>query len=327
MTFDLGTTGDDYLILPLPANPGVEYEKIIRICHKFISIGCRPEIGKNIFTLASVNGTHIIDSIVRKILGKSVGLALSSGTAQGLTHLGVLKVLEREGIPIDMIASTSGGSLYGAPFAFGVPRLDHESALKAIFEKGLKPLRDWAFSFKGLFKGEKLIKKALIDLIGQADFAQAKIPLLVVASDITNSEEVVFWEGNVAQAVRASISIAVFFTPLWKQGKVLVDGAYTSPVPVDALYKFGCDRVIAVHVSEITKITNDNLKAHDIFMRSRNVAIDRIADINCTQADLVIMPEAGHIGMFEYEKIEELVTIGEQATEKMLPVIRALTKG
>ncbi|MFA5928217.1 MAG: cyclic nucleotide-binding and patatin-like phospholipase domain-containing protein [Candidatus Margulisiibacteriota bacterium] len=307
-----------------PLNEGGQ--QLLAISHRIISVGHRLEGLKKVFTLPPGNPLRFKDSIVRKILGKSIGLALSSGTAQGLTHLGVIKVLEREGIPIDMIAGTSGGALYGAPFAAGISRQLHEEHLARVFRKGMKQLIDFNFPLQGLIKGDKLVNKVLKKLVKDMEFSEVKIPMLVVATDITQAKEMVYWEGSLAEAVRASISIPAIFCPVRKNGSLVVDGVVTTPVPVDPLYDFGVDKVIAVFVAEITRFVKEKPKMLDIFMRARSVTSDRVADINCERADLVIRPDAGHIGYFEYERVAELIKIGEQAAEEMLPAIRAITQ-
>ena len=291
-----------------------------------ISIGHPTLIQKGTLSLPDGNPLRFVETIIRKILGHTVGLALSSGTAQGLTHLGVLRAFSEESIKIDMIAGTSGGALYGSPYAIGANRADHEKQLSKAYNKGLSGLIDLNIPRDGLIKGQKIIDKVLKSVIGDASFSDVKIPLLIVASDISTAREIVYQNGKIWKAVRASLSIPAIFNPIKDENnRIQVDGAVTTPVPVEPLLDHGMDYVIAVHTSEIARFSKTKPTMLDIFMRSRSVTSDRIAEINCEKSRLVIKPDASHISSFEYERLDELIKIGDEATRKVLPAVKALT--
>ncbi len=178
-----------------------------------------------------------------------VGLALSSGSARGEAHVGVVKAIIEKEIPVDFIAGTSAGAIVGAYFA---SRGDVDGLEKVICEATPKQLMDMmsldlAIKFKG-FIGEKKSLKWLKEVIGGIYFSDLKIPLAVIATDMTSGEEVVITKGSVLEAVRASIAMPVLFTPTKSHGRFLVDGGFSNPLPVDVVKKMGANFTIASNV-------------------------------------------------------------------------------
>ncbi len=178
-----------------------------------------------------------------------IGLALGGGAARGLAHIGVLKALKKNNIPVDMIAGTSIGALVGACFAKDGEINTLEEIILNIDWKQLALLLDpnLAILKKGFIHGEK-IKELLCSVIGDIEFKDLKIPLRVIATDVITGKEVVINSGSVAEAVRASISIPVIFTPVKFENKFLVDGGIVNPVPVDVVKNMGAEFVIACNV-------------------------------------------------------------------------------
>jgi len=178
-----------------------------------------------------------------------IGLALGGGAARGLAHIGVLKALGKNDIPVDMIAGTSIGALVGACFAKDGEINTLEEIVLNIDWKQLALLLDpnLALLKKGFIHGEK-IKELLCSVIGDIEFKDLKIPLRVIATDVTTGEVVVIKSGSVAEAVRASISIPVIFTPVKFENKFLVDGGIVNPVPVDVARNMGAEFIIACNV-------------------------------------------------------------------------------
>ena len=184
-----------------------------------------------------------------KKANKKIGLALGSGAARGLAHIGVLKALEEENIPVDMIAGSSMGALVGACFAKGKGVKDFEDIVLETDWKKLLKLADpnLALMLKGFVHGNK-VKELLRAIIGDIEFKDLKIPLSVVATDINTGEEIIIKEGSVIEAVRASISMPAIFMPVKLKDKFLVDGGIVNPIPVKVVRGMGADFVIACNV-------------------------------------------------------------------------------
>jgi NTE family protein len=178
-----------------------------------------------------------------------VGLALSSGSARGEAHVGVIKAILDKGVPVDMIAGASAGAIVGAYFAAhghvdGIEEAIHKASPKQMMH--MMSL-DLAIKFKG-FIGEKKSLKWLKSLIGGVYFSDLKIPLAIIATDMNSGEQIVITKGSVLEAVRASIAMPVLFTPTRSQGRFLVDGGFSNPLPVDVVKNMGATFVIASNV-------------------------------------------------------------------------------
>ena len=176
------------------------------------------------------------------IQGKKIGLALGSGSARGLAHIGVIKVLEENHIPISMIAGTSMGSLIGALFASGLNGTEMEEIACNTNLKTTSRLFIPTPSVQGLIDGNR-ISDFLVSLMGNRSFSSLKMPFAAVAADIERAEEVVITDGPLVKAIRASISIPGIFTPAMLKGRVLVDGGLMNPVPVDVVKDLGADYI------------------------------------------------------------------------------------
>lgn len=174
-----------------------------------------------------------------------IGLALGKGTAKGFAHIGVLKELEKKGIKPDMIAGCSAGAIVGALYASG---MSPKSMEKELLNVNWKHMFDFGVPKNGLIKGDALWK--YIELLTQnKDFRELDIPLYVVSTNLTKKEKVIFEDGNVAKAVRASLAIPGIFDPIYINGDEYVDGGLTDPVPIDILKSHGADMIIAVDLS------------------------------------------------------------------------------
>ncbi|MEA1896600.1 MAG: patatin-like phospholipase family protein [Bacteroidota bacterium] len=178
-----------------------------------------------------------------------IGLALGSGSARGLAHIGVLRLLKEKNISIDVIAGSSMGALVGACYARNGDITDLEETVLNLDWKQSAQLADpnLALLFKGVIHGEK-VKELLKTVIGDVKFRDLKIPLAVVATDVNRGEEVVIKEGSVIEAVRASISIPAIFMPVKLNNRFLIDGGIVNPVPVNVVKDMGATFVIACNV-------------------------------------------------------------------------------
>ncbi|GAG46380.1 unnamed protein product, partial [marine sediment metagenome] len=170
-----------------------------------------------------------------------IGLAIGSGAAYGLSTIGVLKVLEENEIPVDMISGSSIGAVIGALYASGMKSFKLEDELLTM---RWRELLDFVIPEKGLVAGNK-VENYLRDLIKYKTFEELKIPLYIIAVDVNKGRQIVFNKGDVASAVRASMSIPGVFTPVEMEGMTLVDGGVINPVPTDVLKK-RCDVIIAI---------------------------------------------------------------------------------
>jgi NTE family protein len=252
---------------------------------------------------------------------KRVGLALSGGYARGLAHIGVLEVLEREGIPIDLIAGTSIGALVGALYARqkDAGKLKEEAMLLDFM--GTTALVDLALPKSGLMPGKR-ITNLLRRFIGNTSFRELKIPLACVATDIITGDEVVIDSGPVLEAVRASFSIPIIFTVAKNQGRYLVDGGLVNPVPVNVVKKMGADFIIAVDVNPDKKDRANYLTREEpakepglfqVIAQSIYISTYLTAKASIEGADVAIRPHLTHVGPSEFHRVRECILEGELA--------------
>jgi NTE family protein len=264
---------------------------------------------------------------------KKVGLALSGGAARGLAHVGVLDVLQKEGIPIDMIVGTSSGAVMGAVYAYkqDTNRMI-EQALAANWKR-MTPMIDPSFPKTGFIKGKKIKNLIASFLGGNIKFSDLKIPFACVATDIDTGEEVVINSGSVPDALRATISIPGIFTVVKYEGRYLVDGGLTTPVPVDVVKQMGADFVIAVNVNptvtdRMGKSSKVRAEAHkepnilQIVMQAIYITTYAVARNALVNADIVIEPDLGHIGAGDFNKAGELILLGQHAAQEAIPQIK-----
>jgi len=258
---------------------------------------------------------------------KKVGLALGGGAARGLAHVGVLEVLEREGVPVDMIAGTSAGAAVGALYAQGksASRIK-ELALDTGWRR-LVSLIDLALPKSGFIEGTK-IKNLLKSFMGDISFSELKIPLSCVATDIHSGEEVVISEGSVLEAVRASISIPVIFTAVRWRDRYLVDGGLVNPVPVSTVRDMGAELVIAVNVIPTMGVRFQpakEAKEPGIFqslLHSFYIATYSLVRSSLAKADIVIEPKLPHIGYGDFHRIGDSIAQGEIAAKALVEQIK-----
>jgi len=264
---------------------------------------------------------------------KKVGLALGSGAARGLAHIGVLAVLEREGIPIDLIAGTSAGAAIGAIYARSQDTSRMKELALGFGLKKLAPLVDPSLPKSGFIKGRKIEDLLASFIGGDIRFKDLKIPFACVATDVETGEEVVIDRGSVPEAVRASISVPVVFTVVKKGRRYLVDGGLVNPVPVSLARRMGADFVIAVNVipdvvERAHRINKEGSKGRKepnlihIIMQSLYIGTYALVRSSLEGADVVIEPKLGHIGAGDFHHAQECILQGELAAESAIPEIR-----
>lgn len=267
---------------------------------------------------------------------RKVGLALGGGGARGLAHIGVLDVLQKEGVPIDMIAGTSAGAAIGAIYAQGKDASLIKELAVGLDWKRLVSLVDFALPKTGFIGGRK-ITDLLEPIVGHdIRFSDLRIPLACVATDITTGEEVVINQGSVLEAVRASISIPVILTLVKWKGRYLVDGSLVDPVPVSVLRTMGADFIIAVnvipdmsdrahHVDKLDKQVTKDVKEPNIFsviIQSVYIGAYSLARSCLEDADIVIRPRVGHVGFGDLHRAQECILQGELAAQESIPEIK-----
>jgi NTE family protein len=264
---------------------------------------------------------------------KKVGLALSGGAARGFAHIGVLDVLQKEGIPIDIVAGTSAGAIIGAVYA---SCRDSETVKKhalSIDWKKMASLFDLSFRMSGLLKGRK-IEKLLAEYIGgDIDFSKLKIPFSCVATDIDTGEEIVITTGSVTEALRATISVPGIFSVAKRGDRYLVDGGLTTPVPVDTVKQMGADFIIAVNVNprvtdRLGRSTEKRIKARKepnifhVMMQSLYITTYTVAHNSLADADIVIEPDLKGIGAADFQKAGEMILMGQEAAADAISRIK-----
>ncbi len=248
-----------------------------------------------------------------------VALVLGAGAAKGFAHVGVLKVLEANHVPVHMIVGTSVGSFVGSLYAYGYPAYDLQKIAMGL-EKG--ELVDLTVPDNGFVKGEKL--EAYVNrMIRGTKMENLRVPFYAVATDIGSGEEMVFSKGNTGLAVRASCAIPGVFQPVRIGDRTYVDGGVVSPVAVDAARRMGADVVIAVDITGGAAGVTPETTLDTIF-QSINVMYSKIAAAQLSRADVVIRPKVGHIDSGDFTKRHEAILEGERAAQAALPKIQAL---
>lgn len=266
---------------------------------------------------------------------RKVGLALGSGAAWGLAHIGVLAVLEKEGIPIDMIAGTSAGALVGALYAAGKDVTLIKSLAIDLGSKRFDLLVDLALPRTGLIRGRR-IEDMLRSIIGDIEFGDLRMPFTCVATDIVTGEEVVIRKGLVWEGVRASVSVPVILAVARWEGRYLVDGALVNPVPVSVLKEMGADYVIAVNVTpdvreRIHRVNEERLETKEpnifnVLMQTVYIAGHQAVRSSLVGADVIIEPQVTHIGWGDFHRVQECILQGELAAQNSIPEIKRQLK-
>lgn len=248
-----------------------------------------------------------------------IGLALGSGGARGFAHLGVIKVLVENKIPIDYIAGSSMGSLVACFYGSGLD-LNRLYKISAAFKR--KYYLDLTVPKMGFVAGKKI--KDLIHFFTKGkNLEELNIPISVVATDLMKGEKVVFTKGPVADAVRASISIPGVFVPAKIDGRLLVDGGVIDRVPVSVVKEMGADLVIAVDVSRVktdAEITN----IYDVIMQSLDIMQMELVENRQIASDIMIRPSVEKYSARAFTNLEEIILIGEEEAQKHIGQIKKL---
>lgn len=302
--------------------------------------------------------------VAREIGGVLVGLALGSGAAMGLAHIGVLKVLEREGIDVDIVSGSSIGAVIAAFWASGMRAAQLEQVATAfkVKRQTLTLFMDTVIPPTFGFIAGRHVVQLLRRYLDDKTFRDLALPLKIVACDYANRRLVVFEEGPVVDAIRASISIPAIFVPHLVNGRYLIDGGILDPVPVDVLLAAGVHKVIAVNAlpspADIQRRHEEvaaeeqaraataakgrwsrvwyrvrrwlleaiEPKVFDVIMHSMQAMEYILAEQGCAQADVALHPTIPRVNWYEFYNVADLIRRGEEETERFLPQIKQLVQ-
>jgi NTE family protein len=264
---------------------------------------------------------------------KKLGLALGSGGARGLYHIGVLKALAKHNIPIDYIAGSSVGAWVGAYYALyqDIERL--EELTGGMKTEKLASMIEFSLS-GGLIKGEKL-ERLLDGWLKGARFSNAKIPFRAVATDLLTGTPFVFETGKIAPALRASMAIPGAFKPVAYKDKILIDGGVSNPVPDDIVRQMGADVVLAVNLNGVPRgedIKNIRIQTiSETLETAIRVLCYHLAIATTRDADIILRPYlekyASWTDYFLTNRGYGAIVLGEQDTNKIIPALRRKLKG
>lgn len=284
-----------------------------------------------------------------------IALVLGGGAARGLAHIGVLKVLEKEGLHFDLIVGTSIGAIIGGLYAlnpkadsledrilkylesepFKKFRMDYfrrESENKDTSPKRFMPLMP-NFLEKGIFFGKSLTRLSFISsevvhenissLFGEKSFQESRIPLHLVATDMDSGKECILSQGLIREAVAASCAIPSILPPVCIEGRTLVDGGCVSLVPINAARQLGANLVIACNVSKSQLNPSYPLKnGFDVAMRSYDITLFSLRSHQLQGADVLISPQVGNINWADFFRPQECIQKGEHAARLAIGQIR-----
>lgn len=276
-----------------------------------------------------------------------IALALSSGSARGLAHIGVIEELEAQGHRITSVAGCSMGALVGGIYAAGQLE-EYREWMKTINRRKMLDLVDFSLSLNHLAKGKRIIE-ALMQIVPDVNIEDLPIPYCAIATDWTNGREVAFREGSLFSAIRASISLPSFFEPVRRDGTVLIDGGITNPLPLNRVQRRPGDKLVGVDVSGydyegqnqlqqelenrrkqrhslsrtiIDKLTPDNLDFNYFTLLSRSSSIlirqNSKLMVELTRPDILIDIKLNRIGSFDYDKSERIIAIGRSKAQQAL---------
>lgn len=259
-----------------------------------------------------------------------VGLVLSGGGARGFAIIGALKVLKKNGIKVDSISGCSIGALVGACYAHDQDPDAIEELLIKIKDK--RDVYDYAFSTKGLIKGDRL-EQYIIEYFTTnpkklIEFEDLKIPLVINATDIVNQKEIVFDKGPLIKAVMASLSYPGFFTTRKVKNVLCVDGGVVNPLPFDLIREV--DYMIMVDVSKQNIKINEDSNFKDIVLQAtlamQRTIVDKSLE-SCSIPYTVISPEVEYHGILEFDDLAELTKKGELEAQKHIEKIKRDIEG
>lgn len=248
----------------------------------------------------------------------AIGVALGGGFARGIAHIGVLRVLEQEGIPVRIVTGTSVGALIGACYCSGLTLEEMEQVAR---NSRFTTFARWTLSRYGFASNDRMIS-FLTRTLKSKTFEDMRIPLGVTATDFNTGEGVVFHSGSIFDPVRASCAYPGMFLPVEIRGRYLVDGMLSHPVPTQPAREMGADRVLAVHLRGTWANGGPPRHLFDVIGQSFAIAQDAMSSVWRAAADLVIEPDVAGFGYDDFKRAPDLIRVGEAAMQKALPEVR-----
>lgn len=317
----------DHVLMILPKHSSAAAYKALDLSDYVVSFGTPPAWLQDALSgerlLRCDRSPESVQRIARRLTDRTVGLALSSGGSRTIAHIGVVRVLRQAGIPIDMVAGSSGGALFGALIAAGWS--DREMVQFARRLKDVNTFRNWDINLPpraGLIKGRRA-RDLIEGWLDGRHFSDLDIPFYVVATDLSTGEEVVFDSGPISDAVRASISIPGVADPWEYDGRFLVDGAVVNPMPASVLHKRGAKIIIG---SSVVRFADDPSQPRFTDMPNFLQIISRIISSSETEqikaqlplVDVLIHPSVFVDHALDFNEADALITLGEEAARQGL---------
>ncbi len=247
-----------------------------------------------------------------------LAIALGGGFARGMAHVGILKVLEEEGIQVDMVAGTSVGAVIGALYCSGISAKELEELSSLV---RFSSIARFTLSRFGFCTNERL-GAFLRKILKVRTFEELKIPLAVTATDFLTGKGVVFRSGSLIDPVRASCAYPGMFPPVQVDGKLLVDGMLAHPVPAVPLREMGADRVIGVFLSSQWTNLKGPRHVFDVIGQCFSIAQEKMSGLWESSADLILLPDVSGFSYDDFARAPELVKMGEAVARAALPKIK-----
>ena len=248
-----------------------------------------------------------------------LGWALGGGFARGMAHIGVLKVLQENTIPVDALAGVSAGGIAAAAFASGCTIQEMiENARKVRWRQFAR----WTLPRLGFATNERL-ESMLREMLHCTTFEELTIPLAVVATDISTGEAVTLCQGDLAPAIRASSAVPGLFAPVEFEGRPLVDGSIVCGVPAAAVAEFGMDKIVGVCLN-FGRLNHRPTNFFQVVGQALQIAEARTQGTWRPQCDLVIEPDVSRFTWDDFDCLDEFIATGEDATRAALPRLREL---
>ena len=251
-----------------------------------------------------------------------MGLALGGGFARGFAHLGVLQVLEESHIPISHIAGTSVGSILGAAYASGAPLARIIETCRTL---RFRDIARWRVSRLGLASNHRL-ENLIERVFDSRHFEDLRIPLAAVATDLSSGEPVVFTQGNLADAIRASCAFPGLFEPVEIGTRCLADGGLVAPVPTRAARDLGAATVIGISVGVQDGHRGAPTNIFQVVSRAVSAAQKHQLEVWERHADLILRPDVQSLAWDDFHRADEAIAAGATAARRALPRIENLLR-